>query len=95
MRAKLRHSPERLARLRAGLSDPPGADLSFIFATGEHEIAELPAGLAWAERYGAGPRVRRPDVVDTEGGHAYERGVRDSALTDTELRTLNAASVPR
>ena len=25
----------------------------------------------------------------------YERGVRDSALTDTELRTLNAVSVPR
>ena len=66
-------SPEQLARMRAGLADPPDADLSFIFATGEHEIAELPARSAWAERYGAGPRVRQPDVVDTEPGQAWDK----------------------
>jgi hypothetical protein len=65
--------PEQLARLRASLSDPPDADLSFIFATGEHEIAELPAESAWAERYGAGPRVRQPDVVDTEAGQVWDK----------------------
>jgi hypothetical protein len=70
---RMSHSPERLARLRAGRADPPDADLSFIFATGEHEIAELPAESAWAERYGAGPRVRRPDVVDTEGGQVWDK----------------------
>ena len=63
----------RLARMQAGLADPPDADLSFIFATGEHEIAELPAESAWAERYGAGPRVRQPDVVDTEPGQAWDK----------------------
>jgi hypothetical protein len=67
------YSPEQLARLRAGLSDPPDADLSFIFATGEHEIAELPAESAWAERYEAGPRVRQPDVVDTEAGQVWDK----------------------
>jgi len=70
---QLRFSPEQLARLRAGLADPPDADLSFIFATGEHEIAELPAESAWAQRYGAAPRVRQPDVVDTEGGQVWDK----------------------
>jgi hypothetical protein len=64
---------EQLARLRASLSEPPDADLSFIFATGEHEIAGLPAGSAWADRYGAGPRVRQPDVVDTEAGQVWDK----------------------
>jgi hypothetical protein len=66
-------TPEQLTRMRAGLADPPDADLSFIFATGEHEIAELPATSAWAERYGAGPRVRLPDVTDTEAGQVWDK----------------------
>ena len=66
-------SPEELARIRASLADLPDADLSFIFETGEHEIAELPAESAWAERYGAGPRVRQPDVVDTEAGQVWDK----------------------
>jgi pimeloyl-ACP methyl ester carboxylesterase len=51
---------------------PPEADLSFIFATGEHEIAVLPETSPWAERYGAGPRERRPDVVDGEPGKIHD-----------------------
>lgn len=43
-------------------------DISFIFSTGSLEITELPATSPWAEKYGAGPRVRMPDVVDTESG---------------------------
>jgi hypothetical protein len=70
---QLSFSPEQLARLRAGLSDPPDADLSFVFAVGEHEIAELPAESAWAQRYGAGPRVRQPDVADTEPGQVWDK----------------------
>jgi hypothetical protein len=66
-------SPEQLARLRAGLSAPPDADLSFIFATGQHEIADLPAESPWAQRYGAGPRVREPDVTDTEPGQVWDK----------------------
>lgn len=52
-----------------GLPDPP---FSFIFATGEHEIVSLPETSPWAERFGAGPRERRPDVVDTEPGGIYD-----------------------
>jgi hypothetical protein len=66
-------SPAELERLRAGLAGLPDADLSFIFATGEHEIAELPAESAWAQRYGAGARVRQPDVVDTEPGQVWDK----------------------
>ena len=47
-------------------------DLSFIFAVGEHEIAALPATSPWAERYGAGPRERKADVVDTAPGKIYD-----------------------
>ena len=50
----------------------PTADLSFIFATGEHELASVPETSTWAERYGAGPRVRRDDVVDTEPGQIHD-----------------------
>jgi pimeloyl-ACP methyl ester carboxylesterase len=50
----------------------PSAELSFIYATGEHEIKELPATSPWAERYGAGARVQLPDVVDTEPGQVYD-----------------------
>ena len=43
-------------------------DISFIFSTGGHEIVKLPEISPWAEKYNAGPRVRMPDVVDTEKG---------------------------
>jgi hypothetical protein len=51
---------------------PPDCDMSFIFAVGEHEIVSLPETSLWAERYGAGPRVRQPDVVDTVGGQIHD-----------------------
>jgi hypothetical protein len=51
---------------------PPDADFSHIFAIGEHEIASLPETSAWAEKYGAGPRERRPDIVDTVPGQIHD-----------------------
>jgi len=53
-------------------SSPPTCDFSHIFAVGEHEIAALPETSPWAEKYGAGSRVRRPDVVDTVGGQIHD-----------------------
>jgi pimeloyl-ACP methyl ester carboxylesterase len=47
-------------------------DISHIFAVGEHEIAGLPATSPWAEKYGAGPRERKPDIVDTEPGKIHD-----------------------
>lgn len=62
------------SRLRAAhAAAAPRADLSFIFATGEHEIASLPDSSPWAERYGAGARVRLPDVVDDRPGRIHDR----------------------
>ena len=51
---------------------PPTADLSFIYTTGEHEIASLPETSPWAERYGAGPRAQLPDVVDDQPGRIHD-----------------------
>ena len=53
---------------------PPTCDFSFIFAVGEHEIKLLPATSPWADKYGAGPRERRPDIVDTEAGQIHDTG---------------------
>jgi pimeloyl-ACP methyl ester carboxylesterase len=47
-------------------------DLSHIFAVGEHEIASLPDTSPLAARYGADPRERRPDVIDSEGGKIHD-----------------------
>jgi hypothetical protein len=46
--------------------------MSFIFATGEHEIVSLPETSPWAEKYGAAQRERRPDVVDDQPGLIYD-----------------------
>ena len=64
--------PEGEGRPRPGAAVLPDADMSFIFATGEHEIAGLPETSPWAEKYGAGDRVRLDDVVDTEPGQVYD-----------------------
>jgi pimeloyl-ACP methyl ester carboxylesterase len=57
---------------RPGRAKTPDADISFIFATGENEMVALPESSPWAEKYGAGPRVRLDDVVDTEPGLIYD-----------------------
>jgi pimeloyl-ACP methyl ester carboxylesterase len=51
----------------------PKSDLSFIYATGEHEIKGLPEESPWAKRFAAGPRMRLEDVVDTEPGQTYDK----------------------
>lgn len=64
---------EAMARRGAFQRPPdPEADFSFIYATGEHEIASLPETSPWADRYGAGPRVRQPDVVDDQPGKIHD-----------------------
>jgi len=57
---------------RPAPAGPPPCDLSFIFTVGEHEIAALPETSPWAEKYGAGPRERRPDIVDTVAGQIHD-----------------------
>ena len=57
---------------RPGRAAMVDCDISFIFATGEHEMVSLPETSPWAEKYGAGPRVRLPDVIDTEPGQIHD-----------------------
>lgn len=57
---------------RPGQASLPDCDISFIFATGEHEMVSLPETSPWAEKYGAGPKRRLPDVVDTEAGQIFD-----------------------
>jgi hypothetical protein len=59
-------------RPRIPPSPTPDVDISFIYATGEHEIKALPETSPWAQKYGAGPRERRADIVDTEPGGIYD-----------------------
>ncbi len=55
-----------------GRAAMPDADISFIFATGQHEMVALPETSPWAEKYGAGPRLRLPDIVDTQPGQIHD-----------------------
>ena len=57
---------------RPGRAVTPDCDISFIFASGEHEMVALPETSPWAEKYGAGPRMRLPDVVDDQPGQIYD-----------------------
>jgi hypothetical protein len=57
---------------RPGKAVAPDCDLSYVFATGEHEMVSLPETSPWAEKYGAGPRVRLPDVVDEQPGKIHD-----------------------
>ena len=59
-------------RPRPGRATAPDCDISFIFATGEHEMVALPSTSPWADKYGAGPRVRLADVIDDEPGQIYD-----------------------
>jgi pimeloyl-ACP methyl ester carboxylesterase len=63
-----------LGAIRRPPAGPPPVEMSHIFTVGEHEIASLPETSPWAEKYGAGPRERRPDIVDTEAGQIYDTG---------------------
>jgi len=65
---------------------PPPVEMSHIFAVGEHEITSLPATSPWAAKYGAGPRERRPDIVDTEPGQIYDTGRADISTKEWGLK---------
>ena len=67
----------RLPKLNSNGPEPgravmPPTDVSFIFATGEHEMVSLPDTSPWAEKLGCGPRERLPDIVDSEPGKIYD-----------------------
>src|SRR5499427_5670196 len=63
-----------LAAAMAALRDPPAADFSFIFETGEHELGDqpIPDASPWAAKFGCGARAHVAEIVDTKAGYVYD-----------------------
>src|SRR5262245_18057784 len=63
-----------MAAALAALREPPAADFSFLFETGQREMDEkgLPEASTWAEKYGCGPRRLKEEIVDASGGYVYD-----------------------
>jgi pimeloyl-ACP methyl ester carboxylesterase len=63
-----------IAGAAAALREPPDNDFSFIYETGQREMDDkgMPDASTWAAKYGCGPRVKRPDVVDTKAGYVFD-----------------------
>lgn len=59
--------------------EQPACDFSHIFATGEHEIVDLPATSSWATRYQCQARMQLPDVTDTVAGYVHDSGHQNPA----------------
>jgi len=66
--------PAGFAAAMAALREPPAADFSFIFETGEHELGDqpIPEASTWATKYGCGARVHVTDITDTKPGYVYD-----------------------
>ncbi len=66
--------PPGVTRTMPAFPQPPdiSCDISHIFTTGEHEIASLPETSPLAQKFGAGARERKPDVVDTVAGKIHD-----------------------
>lgn len=63
-----------LTAAMAALREPPAADFSFIYTTGEREIEKLPESSDWAVKYSCNPRRAPTEVVDTKAGYVYDSG---------------------
>jgi poly(3-hydroxybutyrate) depolymerase len=51
---------------------PPMCDFSHIFATGEHEISELPKTSARAQKYQCSADTKRREVTDSKAGYVFD-----------------------
>jgi hypothetical protein len=63
-----------MAAARAALREPPDADFSFIYSTGQREVDEkgVPDSSDWARKYSCGPRRAPVEVVDAKAGYVYD-----------------------
>jgi pimeloyl-ACP methyl ester carboxylesterase len=66
--------PAGLASAMAALKDPPAADFSFIFETGQHELGDvpLPDPSPWAAKFGCGARAQVAVITDSSAGYVYD-----------------------
>jgi hypothetical protein len=56
------------------LREPPVADFSFIYETGQREMDDkgIPETSAWAAKYNCGPRRGPQEIVDNKSGYVYD-----------------------
>ena len=67
-------APSGMAPLLAALREPPEADFSFIYETGQREVDDkgVPETSEWARKYSCSPRHKEEEVVDTRAGYVYD-----------------------
>ncbi|HLG17927.1 MAG TPA: alpha/beta hydrolase [Blastocatellia bacterium] len=67
-------TPPEISAAMAALREPPAADFSFIYETGQREMDDkgLPAGSTWAEKYSCGARRKPEEIVDAKAGYVYD-----------------------
>src|SRR5215471_3379890 len=67
-------TPASMAAAAAALREPPAADFSFIYETGQREMDDkgIPETSAWAAKYNCGSRRAPQEIVDTKSGYVYD-----------------------
>lgn len=67
-------TPSSITSAMAALREPPAADFSFVFETGQREMDDkgLPEASDWAKKYNCGPRKKSQDIADTKAGYVYD-----------------------
>ena len=67
-------TPAAISAAMAALREPPVADFSFIYETGQREMDDkgLPETSAWAGKYSCGPRRKAEEIVDSKAGYVYD-----------------------
>jgi len=63
-----------MASAMAALREPPAADFSHIYTTGQREIDDkgVPETSEWAKKYSCGPQRKGEEIVDTRAGYVYD-----------------------
>src|SRR5207245_8655983 len=67
-------TPSEISATMAALREPPAADFSFIYETGQREMDDkgLPETSDWAKKYECGARSNPQEIVDTKAGYVYD-----------------------
>ena len=67
-------TPPAISAAMAALREPPAADFSFIYETGQREMDEkgLPETSDWAKKYTCGSRCTPAEIIETKAGYVYD-----------------------
>ena len=67
-------APPGMAAAVAALREPPAADFSFIYETGQREMDDkgIPETSTWSAKYNCGARLKGEEIVDTKAGYVFD-----------------------